>query len=221
MEARFRSPVRLVLNGNEARCVRRSPTAGDVTFRIRSLGEAASLAVEEDPVHLRYKNAVDRELWKERYHTDDVVLSTFVARRAQRLEAGEGVRLTHVAQACGPGEAPVRLLEKEGEVCLVQDETSRRLETLPVRTPAAGRLTGDARSDRADAALVFTAGDRIRAIRPLADGSVVVGAESGGVTFLDPDGRPVWSEALDAPLYDVGAAEGEATSWRSGTARAG
>ena len=211
VEARFRTPARLVLNGNEARCARRSPTAGDVTFRIRSLGEAASPAIEEDPVHLRYKNAEDQELWKERYHTEDVVLSTFVSRRAGRLEAGEGVRLTHVAQACGPGEAPVGLWEKEGEVCIVQDETSRRLETLPVRIPAAGRSSGDARSERADAALVFTAGDRIRAIRPLADGSVVLGAENGGVAFLDPEGRTAWSAELAGPLYDVGAAEGEAT----------
>ena len=211
VEARFRTPARLVLDGREAHCARRSPTAGDVTFRVLSLGETASLAVVEDPVHLRYKNAVDQELWKERYHTDNVVLSTFVARRAQRMEAGEGVRLTHVAQACGPGEAPVRLLEKDGAVCLVQDETSRGLETLPLRSPVAGGMTGDIRSGQVGADLLFTAGDRISAIRPLADGSVVAGAESGVVTFLDPEGRTAWSAVLEGPLYDIGAAEGEAT----------
>ena len=48
-------------------------------------------------------------------------------------------------------------------------------------------------------------------MRPLADGSLVVGAESGVVTYLDPAGRAVWSEELDGPVYDIGAAEGDET----------
>ncbi len=211
VEARFRTPARLVLEGREARCKRRSPSAGGVTFRIESPCEAASLAVVEDPVHLRYKNAEDQELWRERYHTDDVVLSTFVARRALRLEAGQGVRLTHVAQVCGPGEAPVHLQETGDEVRLLQGETSQRLDVLSLRPQAAEHLTGNARSELVGITLVFDAVDRVRAVRPLADGSVVVGAESGVVTFLDPEVRAVWSAELDGPVYDIGSAEGDET----------
>ncbi len=211
VEARFRTPAHLDLDGCEARCTRRSPSAGDVTFRIESLCEAGSLSVVEDPVYLRYKNPLDQDLWRERYHTDDVVLSTLVARRAVYLEAGEGVRLTHVAQVCGPGESQVHIHESEDEIRLLADETSRRLDALPVRPPAATQLSGEGRSGHSDAARVFDAGDRIRAMRLLGDGSLVLGSESGVVTFLDPARRPVWSADLDGPVYDIGAAEGQAT----------
>ncbi|MDE2886610.1 MAG: hypothetical protein OXR72_00230 [Gemmatimonadota bacterium] len=211
VEARFRTPARLVLDGREARCERRSPSAGDVTFRIENPCEPVSLAVDEEPVHLRYKNPVDQDLWKERYHTDDVVLSTFVARRAVRLEPGEGVRLTHVAQVCGPGESPVHLRESGDDISLMQGEKSRCLDVLPVRQPSAGQLTVDGRPEQTGANRVFDAGERIRAMRPLCDGSLVAGTEGGVVTFLDPARRPVWSVDLDGPVYDIGAAEGEAT----------
>ena len=211
VEARFRTPARLDLDGCEARCERRSPSAGDVTFRIESLCDADSLAVVEEPVHLRYKNPDDQELWKERYHTDEVVLSTFVARRALRLEPGEGVRLTHVAQAVGPGESPVRIHESGDDVRLLVGETSRSLKVQPVRQPAARRLNDNGRSGKTDAARVFDAGERIRAMRPLCDGSLVVGTEGGLLTLLDPARRPAWSADLEGPVYDIGAAEGEAT----------
>ena len=211
VEARFRTPARLDLDGCEARCERRSPSAGDVTFRIENPCAAVSAAVVEEPVHLRYKNPVDQDLWKERYHTDDVVLSTFAARRAVRLDPGEGVRLTHVAQVCGPGESPVHLRESGDDVSLIQGETSRRLDVLPVRPPAPRQFSVEGRSGEADANRVFDADERIRAMRPLGDESLVVGSESGAVSFLDPDRRPVWSVDLDGPVYDIGAAEGEAT----------
>ena len=211
VEARFRSPARLDLDGCEARCERRSPSAGDVTFRIENPCAAISAAVVEEPVHLRYKDPRDQKLWKERYHTDDVVLSTFVARRAVRLEPGEGVRLTHVAQVCGPGESPVTLRESGDDISLIQGETSRRLDVLPVRPPAPRQFSIEGRPGEADANRAFDADERIRAMRPLGDESLVVGSESGAVSFLDPDRRPVWSVDLDGPVYDIGAAEGEAT----------
>lgn len=139
------------------------------------------------------------------------MLSTFVARRALRLEAGDGVRLTHVAQAVGPGESPVRIHASGDDVLLLAGETSRRLDVLPVRAPEARRLNGDGRSGQTGASRVFDAGERIRAMRPLGDGSLVVGTEDGAVSLLDPARRPVWSAALDGPLYDIGAAEGDAT----------
>ncbi|MCE2440592.1 MAG: hypothetical protein J4F39_14330 [Candidatus Latescibacteria bacterium] len=154
---------------------------------------------------------MDQDLWRERYHADDVVLSTLVARRAVYLEAGEGVRLTHVAQVCGPGESQVHIHESEDEIRLLADETSRRIDALPVRPPAATQLSGEGRSGHSDAARVFDAGDRIRAMRLLGDGSLVLGSERGVVTFLDPARRPVWSADLDGPVYDIGAAEGQAT----------
>ncbi len=211
VEARFRTPARLGLDGREALCERHSPSAGDAGFRIESLCDADSLAVVEEPVHLRYKNAVDQELWKERYHTNDVMLSTLVARRALRLDPGEGVRLTHVAQVCGPGEPPVHIQDSGDAVRLSAGEKSRRLDMLSVRPPVARRLNDDGRPGQTGAIRVYDAGDRIRAMRPLGDGTLVVGSEGGVVTFLDPDGRPVWSADLDGPVYDIGAAEGDAT----------
>lgn len=118
IETRFRTPARFVLQGREAQSWRCSPGVGEVMFRIESLCAAAQLTIVEDPIYLRYKKESERALWRKRYLTDDVVLTALVARRALYLEVGEAVRLTHLAQLCGPGEGQVHLVERADGVCI-------------------------------------------------------------------------------------------------------
>jgi len=209
IETRFRTPARLVLNGREAQCKRQSPCVGEVVFRIESSCAAAQLAVVEDPIYLRYKKELERQLWMQRYHTDDVVLTSLVARQAVHLEAGQGVRLTHLAQVCGPGETPVRLLEMVDGVSISTGATAQRLETVAVRRPAAQKAA--AATGKTKLVRVLDAGSSIGALWRLDDGSLVAGTEDGQVFFLDAEGRVVRSVDLAGPVYDIGAAPGAQT----------
>ena len=208
VEARFRTPARLALDGREARCQRQSPCVGQVVFRLESLGLPSQLSVTRDPIHLRYQDEENQNLWMERYRTDEVVLNTFVARQTARLEPGEGLRLTHLAQVCGPGDVPLHLSEAVDGCGLVIDEIAQRLEsrtvlrmTEPTTTPiSASRGTTRARMHDAEA--------EIRALTRLDDHSLVMGTEAGDVTRVEPDGRVLWSIHLAGPVRDIGAVQG-------------
>ena len=209
IEVRFRTPARFELQGREAQSWRRSPSVGEVMFRIESLCAAAQLAIAEDPIYLRYKKESDRALWRQRYLTEDVVLTALVARRAVYLEKGEAVRLTHLAQLCGPGEEQVHLVERAAAVCLSTDTKLQPLKILAAkrptkRKPVSGR--GESKPLR-----VLDAGGTIAAFCCMDDGSMAVGTESGQVCFLDSAGALSRCVDLEGPVRDIGVAQGAQT----------
>lgn len=215
IEAHFRTPARFVLNGREARCKRNSPCAGLVDFRIESSCEPSQLSVTEDLIDLIVHSAFQDQtaLWKEQYHTDEVVLTSLDARFAGRLEAGELVRLAHVAQVCGPQEAPVHLSVTDRGVRISDGRSQHELKTFkPGRSKQTQPATGGSSSgpslvNAPTLSKVFEADSRVTAIRPLRNGSVAVGTERGRVTFLDPQAHRTGSKDLAGPIRDIGAAE--------------
>jgi len=209
VEARFRSPARLVVHGREAHCVRKSPCVGDVEFRIQSLCRESQLRVVEVPVQLRYQSKEDRELWKERYRTENVVLTALVARAAGHLEPGECVCLTHLAQVCAPGEAQLNLATAEEGICLSDDKTRIPLTTIELGRPV--ETTPEVSGSVAEPAPVqfLEVAHRISALCPMNDGSLILGTQKGQVSFLHPQGHEAWSADLVGPVHDIGVAQGE------------
>ena len=209
VEARFRTPARLVLDGREAHCERQSPCAGKVVFRLESPGSASHLSIAEDPVHLRYQDEKNQNLWKERYRTADVVLSALVARQTAHLEPGEGIRLTHLAQVCGPGDAPLHLSATDDGFRLTGDQDSQPLVSRVAFSQAHRGSTPITPSRAIAPVALHHTGSEIRALCPLGDDSLVVGTEAGELTLLDPAGQALWSTSLAGPVHDIGAARGD------------
>ena len=216
VEAHFRTPARLSLNGNEARCKRNSPCAGPVDFRIESSCEPSQLIVAEEPVHLRVHSryADQTVFWKARYHTDDVVLTSLDARLAGRMEAGQAVRLSHLVQLVGPGELPMHLSTTDGSLFVSDGKARHELKTLQAAggfkhmhvTPSS--VPADL-SEAPRLQKIFDADGNVTSIRPISGGRLAVGTDNGRVTLLDPQGQSVWSVSLAPPVHDIGVAEGD------------
>ena len=208
VEAHFRTPTRLVLEGREAKGRRKSPCVEEVLVRLESLCGASQLSTVEEPIQLRYKKEEDHARWRERYRTDEMVLTSFTAREAGHLEAGESVRLVHLVQGCGPGETSVHLVETETYVCISDGENQERLRSFEIRQPekklsVVGRSKGSF-----GPSFLFDARDRITAVCLLDDGSVAVGTEKGTLSLANVDGGRLWAADLGGLVRDIGAAPG-------------
>jgi hypothetical protein len=207
VEARLRTPARFELDGTVARSIRQSPVAGEVVFRIESLCEPTCLSVSEDPVHLRYQDETNQNLWKARYQTDDVVLSTLVAREAAHLEAGQGVRLVHLAQAMRASESPIAVEESGSGICLIDGEAVTELETVPIPAQAkAPQESGNGSREAGGPTRFADAEGHIRALCPIDDGSLVAGTVEGQVVLWGEDRNLIWRRQLEGPVRDIGAA---------------
>ncbi|MBI2303099.1 MAG: hypothetical protein HYU66_29680 [Armatimonadetes bacterium] len=108
VEAHFRTPAEAAIEGRGLVSLRRSESAGPVTFRIESDSPPEALRLSRVPIELRYRNLQEtweytppanepENLWRERYQTGGIALTVFTARRTARLAAGESVSLVHEA----------------------------------------------------------------------------------------------------------------------------
>lgn len=209
VESHFRIPARLTLNGSEARCKRNSPCVGEVDFRIESLCKASGLNIEEIPVHFRYQNKEAQQPWKDRYHTDEMILTALVARTTCRLNPGESVTLTHLAQVRGPKEAELHLSETGDGLLISGGGIKKQLRGLKIKQSAKSRINVQESKAKRSPVLLFKAGSSITAFNRLHNGTFAVGTEDGKVCLLDKEGHAVWSVDLVGPVHDIGIAGGE------------
>ena len=210
VEARWRTPARLKLDGRVARCRRKSPCSGEVEFHIESSCDPSQLAVEEIPVHLRYQSKADQALWKERYRSDEMVLTALVARQAGHLDPGQSVRLMHLVQVVEPGKAELRLSPQvDDSVSITDGRTPQTFKTAKLGRPAPKASQAEQVEKTPAPAWSFDAGSAITAVRPIRSGHVVVGTQAGKVALLDRDGHLLWSADLAGPVHDIGVTQGE------------
>jgi hypothetical protein len=209
VEAHFRTPTRLKLEGREARGRRKSPCVDRVDVRLESLSKASCLSTVEEPIHLRYQKETDQERWRERYHSDEMLLTSFVAREATHLEPGESVRLVHLVQGCAPGELIVHLSETGEDVFLSDGETQERLKSFEIVRPGERASEGGRRAVASGPSGFFEAEDRITALCPLGDGSVAVATEAGTLSLVNEDGGKMWTAELEGTVHDIGVVQGE------------
>ncbi|MBT6629098.1 MAG: hypothetical protein HOB49_18930, partial [Gemmatimonadetes bacterium] len=197
VEAHFRTPTRLELQGRQATGRRKSPCVDFVDVRIESLCEPAQLSTQQEPVHLRYQKASDKARWRDRYHTDEMVLNSFAAREAKHLAPGESVQFVHLVQGCAPEEPTIHLAD------IAPDLKSIEIQQPVLRAPVATPRTGDSTP-----ATFFDAQDRITAMCALDDGSTAVGTDRGTLNLVAADGSKLWTTQLEGPVRDIGAAQG-------------
>lgn len=218
VEAHFRTPTRLILKGREARGRRKSPCVDEVDgveVRLESLSDRAHLSTAEEPMHLRYKKEKDQARWRERYDTDEMVLTSFVAREAAHLERGESVRLVHLVQGRALGERAVHLAQTGVDVLLADGEIRERLRSFAIRRPRPPEPVGDGQKGRSVRRLIDVGG-RISALCRLDDGSVAVGTDAGTLSLVSVDGRSMWSAELEGPVRDIGEAGGTSNMLAAG-----
>jgi hypothetical protein len=204
IEAHFRTPSRLKLEHREARGRRRSPCVDEVEIRLESLCDASHLSAAEEPVDLRYPKAKDRARWKDRYRTDEMVLTSFVARETSRLEPGESVRLVHLVQVRAPGEPTIHLSESGNDLLISDGNSQEQLRSFEIRRPSAVGPGKSSSHGESGSRLFFDAGNRITAVCLLDDGSVAVGTEAGTLSQVDADGSRRWTTDLEGPVHDIG-----------------
>lgn len=211
IEAHFRTPCRLGLAGREARGTRPSPCSETVEIRLASLSAPADLRVAEVPLQLRFSRTEHEELWRQRYRTDEMVLTAFAARETAHLEAGESVRLVHLAQARAPLEPPLNLEQSGPLISIVEGETRIPLQScMDLRAPAS-RATKTEAEPLEGLRLFFAADAEITAFRPLENGAFAVGAKSGALSLVDQPGMVRWRTELTGPIHDIGVAPTQAT----------
>ncbi|MBT4141093.1 MAG: hypothetical protein HOE48_24510 [Candidatus Latescibacteria bacterium] len=216
VEAHFRTPTQLTLKDCEAQGKRMSPCVDNVDVRIESLCEPSHLSLAEIPVHLRYKKEDDHALWKERYCTDEMLLTAFTAREATHLKAGESVRLIHLVQGCAPKETPIHLSQTETDIFISNGKIQEPLKSFKIKHPkpkTAKRLQSK-ETPRANA--FFDAKDQITAHCLLRDGSIAVGTQTGTINLVNAEGNSVWAKKLEGPIHDIGVAQGESTLLAAG-----
>jgi len=210
VEARFRTPARFKLHGNEATSRRLSPSAGEVDFRVESLCEVSELRIEEKPVRLLGLKKKYRKLWKERYQTDDMALTALTARAAVAMETGEFVSLTHLAQVRGPGEPKLHLCRTRNGFMVSGGPEERRF----IPAFGAGRELGQPRPaasapPRLCPLHVFPADSTISALCLLPDNAIAVGTERGDVLKVDEEGTGQWAVKVTAPVHSIGCAQAD------------
>lgn len=208
IEAHFRTPTRVGLVANGAHGKRNSPMGGEVEIRLTSLLDISHLSVSEVPLYLRYPSAKEQSLWRERYHTDEVVLMTFTARKNTFLQPGESVRMVHLAQAQAVNETAIDLVQRESGLFIFDGKTQTELKSFTIKPPAQS-LSGKGKSEcRENLDPVFTTGSKITAIESLGRDSLAIGASAGTLTYLH-QGQTKWSTDLKGPIHDIGVAQGE------------
>jgi hypothetical protein len=206
-EVRCRTPARLALDGSVARCRRTSPCVGDVEFCIESSCEARQLAIEDVPIQLVYQGQSEQRLWKERYRTNEMVLTALVARQTARLQPGECLRTVHLAQAAAPGEPQLHLaIGADGEIGISDGHTRQTLATAKLGRPAPRQSRAEPTVAQPTPLKLFDAGGRITAVNSTGAGALVAGTETGKLVFLDAKGQPVGKAEVAAPVRDIGVA---------------
>ncbi len=206
IEAHFRTPTQLALEGREAQGKRKSPCVEKIDVRLESLCDASKLSITEEPIHLRYPDPKDQTRWKERYRTDEMRLTTFTARETATLEPGESVRLIHLAQGCAPDETAIRLSEKRTEIFLSNGKTQESLTSFEIKKPKKKIVETGNSEKTATFNSFFDAENQITALCLLDNGSIAVGTESGMLIFVKANGNKAWEKELEGPVRDIGAA---------------
>ena len=197
VEAHFRTPTRLELQGRQATGCRKSPCVDFVDVRIESLCDPTQLSTQEEPVDLRYQKTSDKARWRDRYHTDEMILTAFSAREATHLAPGESVRLVHLVQGCAPGEQMIHLAD-----------IAPNLRSFDIQHPTARAPDAPVRASGAAPTSLFDAQDQITALCALDDGSIVVGTKGGTLSLVAQDGSNRWTAQLEGPVRDIGVAQG-------------
>ncbi len=210
VEAHFRTPGRLALEGQVARGQRKSPCCEEVEIRLASLSDASCLRVTEVPVHLRYPRADDQAYWRDRYRTDEMVLMSFAARETTHLEPGESVRLVHMAQARAPRELHINLMHAGPALFILEGETRTPLKSFMKPLEPTALTTRDVATDLEGLRLFFAIGADISVLSPLEKGAFAVGTKSGGLSYVDNHGKVRWNVELTGPIHDIGVTSGQA-----------
>lgn len=208
VEAHFRTPTRLELDGRMARGKRESPCANEVEVRITSLSDASRLSIEEVPLHLRYSAESDQAIWRKRYRSDEMVLMAFTARETPHLEPGESVRMVHLAQACAPKGIPLDLVLEGASFFITEGQTHTALKTFAINLPARSTWDESASTKTKGLKLFHDAGAPITALCQLDTGAIVVGTKPGALSYVSDEGKVRWHTKLGGPIHDIGVAEG-------------
>ena len=210
IEAHFRTPAKFEMEGAEARCRRKTPTVGEVTFRIASSCDASELRVIEKPMDRFCSTDEQRYFWRLRHHTEEIALTSLCARKVVRMEPGDALTLTHVAQVVGPGEREFTMSRGVGCVTLSDGAATRALKTIARMEPVEA-IRANATAGGLTATPFLSAAAPVTSLRVLNDGRLFVGDESGAVYLLAEDGRELWRRQAPGRVHDVGATEGGAT----------
>lgn len=211
IEAHFRTPTRIALEGRVAQATRKSPCCEEVEIRLTSLSDPSNLSVAEVPLHLRYPSEVDQGIWRTRYRSDEMVLMSFDARETTYMQPGESVRMVHLAQARGPSEPLVDLGQDEESLFLVEGDSRTRLETFAFTSPSSSSLQSKSPTEAEELRLFFDARGKITAICLSDEDSLAVGTNSGTLSHVDTTGQAKWTADLDGPIHDIGVARGQMT----------
>lgn len=212
IEAHFRTPARAHLDGGNLVSQRKSQSSGDVEFRLLSLCDPRHVRLETLPIDLLYRHLAGDppptspesdsvEAWRRRYGTDDVALTQFTARVACRLQVGDTISLTHLAQIRGPGEPALTLHEEGGGLVVVGDGSF----VLPVVSipRAAVELVHPAPTPTALAYQCLT--ECSSPVTSLASSGelLLAGTQDGALRAMDAEGCGVWEASLAGPIHDM------------------
>jgi hypothetical protein len=219
VEAHFRTPTQLTLEDRGARGKRKSPCVDEVNVRLESLCDPSHLRTTEEPIHLRYPEPKDQARWKDRYRTDEMLLTAFSARETAHLQPGESLRLVHLVQGCATGEAIFHPLEKETDIFISDGKTQEQLISFEIKRPKEKTPETNDPVRKLGASSFYDAGEPITALCPLNDGSMAVGTETGTLSLVNSDGSKMWATELEGPVRDIGAAQGNSLMLAAGHGR--
>ncbi len=209
VEAHFRTPTRLELTDGGASGERMSPCCDHVAINLLSSTDQAHQSLTDIPQHLRYHKEAEKDLWKLRYRTDEVVLTAFAARETAALKKGESIRVAHLVQACAPNES-LFALNITGDVISISDGLkSTAFETFPISEPTASSAIKQTPSQSASLEPHFQADTTITAMCAGQEGDLFVGSQSGTLCQLDSAGHEIWSTEITGPIHDIGYAQDE------------
>ena len=209
IEAHFRTPAKFEVQGRGARCRRKTPTAGEVTFRIASSCDASELRVSEKPMDMFCRTDEQRYFWRLRHYTDEIVLTSLCARKVVRMKPGDALTMVHLAQVVGPGENEIAMTCGDKRIAVSDGMRSWDLKTIAEMKSVESTHVDGAPSSELKPARLLEADSPITALCPLTDGRLFAGTESGDVHLLDRHGNEVWRSQLSGRVHDVGAAEGD------------
>ncbi len=206
IEAHFRTPGRINLEGNVAQGLRTSPCSGEVEIRFESSLHESQLDVIDLPMHLRFPTTKDQQLWQNRYHSDEMILMSMEARATSALQSGESVRFAHLAQVRAAGESCLHLQAEGEEYYLIEGDIRTPLESYQAIKPIPHQQPEIAPRASGAISLVHRANDKITALDLDEQGTLFVGTKSGRLTAIGLDSATRWIQSVAGPIHDIGVA---------------
>jgi signal recognition particle subunit SEC65 len=220
IQSNLRTPGLVSWEGGRTVARRRQGDGTEVVFGLQPLGPAGAPphVVERDhSVHIRPRHdLVDPRpeddnvaAWERRYGIKETVVSITRMRAHTHLAKGEGISFIHYAHARHPNEADPRLCVEGSDTLRLQglDAPVEVKTHRPIELKAESIISADPEKPWPIAVRSFaeTAGEAVKTLVPLGDGSVVVAMEAGTVRALDASGEAHWETALAGPVHDVDA----------------